>query len=126
MAILIANKFRFLIAGILLALASPLMFGAPEEPIPPFGLIIDEAKPDPAAMRARIELITAGGLYPDREIYLVVSDATHPDNLNAIKDLPNIAKITRSAAKSREQMETSIKGDLTQDAYFMHATPKDE
>ncbi len=83
------DNTKKVIAGI--AITGTLIVGAfnledSEKTIPPFVYTIDEPMVNPENIRQQMELITAGGLYKDREIRVTVSKRTPKENRDVFKE----------------------------------------
>jgi hypothetical protein len=86
--------------------------------VPSIGFILDEPDSQPGNIRARLELLTAGGLYADRTIHAVVSDRTHPDNIAVLSEFNVIIEETTERTKQEHEIRMRTKVDR-----FIHATP---
>ncbi len=90
------------------------------EVVPPIGFILDEPTVQPGNIRARLELLTGGGAYPDREIRVVVTKRTAQENKDVLKEF-NTVIVKESTTTGKAGLENDIKANLP-DGDFINAT----
>lgn len=93
------------------------------ETLPPIGMVVDMPDSDVGNLKSRLSLLTAGGAY-DRDIYVVVTDTTHPDNLKALREFPHVTKISTTSAKTKNEKDVAMRAQLgTPEGKFIYAKP---